>query len=56
MFRLKDCCTYSLLHAQQDALTHNKVNITYNAEAGTAHSLQLPAMGWMANGSDFDFR
>jgi hypothetical protein len=20
----KDCCTYLLLHAQQDALTHNK--------------------------------
>jgi hypothetical protein len=24
LLRTKDCCTYSLLHAQQDALTHNK--------------------------------
>jgi hypothetical protein len=22
-FSVKDCCTYSLLHAQQNALTHN---------------------------------
>jgi hypothetical protein len=24
LLRTKDCCTQSLLHAQQDALTHNK--------------------------------
>jgi hypothetical protein len=24
LLRTKDCCTHSLLHAQQDALTHNK--------------------------------
>jgi hypothetical protein len=24
LLRMKDCYTYSLLHAQQDALTHNK--------------------------------
>jgi hypothetical protein len=26
LLRAKDCCTYSLLHAQQDALTHNKAS------------------------------
>jgi hypothetical protein len=24
LLRTKDCCTHSLLHVQQDALTHNK--------------------------------
>jgi hypothetical protein len=27
LLRTKDCCTYLLLHAQQDALTHNKNNV-----------------------------
>jgi hypothetical protein len=27
LLRTKDCCTYSLLHAQQDALTHNTFKV-----------------------------
>jgi hypothetical protein len=36
-FETKDCCTYSLLYAQQDALTHNKEFSLYWVSASCAH-------------------
>jgi hypothetical protein len=42
LLRTKDCCTYSLIHAQQDALTQYK-DIIYNC------SLPLPVCGVTLN-------
>jgi hypothetical protein len=49
LLRTKDCCTHSLLHAQQDALTHNikKKDLQFASSSGAISLLGNAILTWI---------